>query len=74
MTDMCRVLNSFVFSRYAKKWIDKATANERLRRLKEDFGESDEKDPMKETMKVVIMRMQRQMILNKFKGNWVGWN
>lgn len=57
--------------KYARKWVEKATANERMRRLKEDLGEPKDKDPMKETMKTVIMRMQRQMILNKFKGNWV---
>ncbi|OWF40944.1 caldesmon-like [Mizuhopecten yessoensis] len=55
----------------AAKWVEKACADEKTRRIQECENVDREKNVAWESMKNLMSRVQRQMILSKFDGKWV---
>lgn len=54
----------------ARRWIERACADEKTRRIKE-FAVGPKKNVAWDSMKNLMNRVQRQMILSKFDGKWV---
>lgn len=57
--------------KFAAKWVEKACADEKSRRIQEFENSDNRKNVAWESMKNVLSRVQRQMILSKFDGKWI---
>ncbi|XP_033731530.1 uncharacterized protein LOC117321174 [Pecten maximus] len=57
--------------KFAAKWAEKACADEKTRRIQEFENPGTKKNVAWESMKNLMSRVQRQMILSKFDGKWI---